>query len=247
MITPARAAIPFPAGGGAMNIAENVARVRERMAAAARRAGRDPGGVKLVAVTKTVDAGRVRQALEAGADFLGENYIQEAQRKIEELGRPGGWHFIGHLQSNKAKAAARLFDWVHSVDSLRLAEELSRSARQQGRVLPVLLQVNLGGEATKFGAQEDEVARLLEQMAPLAGIAVKGLMTMPPYFEDPEESRPFFRALRGLQERISNRGIPGILMEELSMGMSNDFEAAVEEGATLVRVGTAIFGPRPMK
>ena len=143
--------------------------------------------------------------------------------------------------------AVRLFDWVHSLDSLRLAEELNRAAQQQSRVLPVLLQVNLGQEATKFGAQEDEVIRLLEKMASLPGISVKGLMTMPPYFENPEESRPYFRALRELNEAISRRGIPGVLMEELSMGMSNDFEAAVEEGATLVRVGTAIFGPRPAK
>jgi pyridoxal phosphate enzyme (YggS family) len=230
-----------------MSIAENVARVRERMEAAARRAGRDPGRVKLVAVSKTVDAARIRQAIEAGVNLLGENYVQEAQKKVEELGRRAGWHFIGHLQSNKARVAVRLFDWVHSVDSLRLAEELSRAAQQQSRPLPVLLQVNLGREATKFGAQEDEVIRLLGQMASLPGISVKGLMTMPPYFENPEESRPAFRALRGLQESISGRGIPGVLMEELSMGMSNDFEVAVEEGATLVRVGTAIFGPRPAK
>ena len=228
-----------------MTIAENVARVRERMEAAARRAGRDPGRVRLVAVSKTVDPGRIRQAVEAGVDLLGENYVQEAQRKIEELGRAARWHFIGHLQTNKAKAAVHLFDWVHSVDSLRLAEELSRAAKQQNTVLPVLLQVNLGGEATKFGAQEDEVFRLLEKMASLPGISVKGLMTMPPYFENPEESRPFFRALRRLAEALSERRIPGVLLEELSMGMSNDFEAAVEEGATLVRVGTAIFGPRP--
>jgi pyridoxal phosphate enzyme (YggS family) len=141
----------------------------------------------------------------------------------------------------------RIFDWVHSVDSLRLAEELSRAAQQRGRPLPVLLQVNLGREATKFGAQEEEVIRLLEQMASLPGISVKGLMTMPPYFENPEESRPYFRALRELQEAVSRRRISGTLMEELSMGMSNDFEAAVEEGATLVRVGTAIFGTRPAK
>jgi len=230
-----------------MTIAENVARVRERMEAAARRAGRDPGKVRLVAVSKTVDAARIRQAIEAGVNLLGENYVQEAQKKVEELGHGAGWHFIGHLQSNKARVAVRLFDWVHSLDSLRLAEELNRAAQQQSRVLPVLLQVNLGQEATKFGAQEDEVIRLLEKMASLPGISVKGLMTMPPYFENPEESRPYFRALRELNEAISRRGIPGVLMEELSMGMSNDFEAAVEEGATLVRLGTAIFGPRPAK
>ena len=230
-----------------MTIAESVARVRERIDAAARRAGRDPGKIALVAVSKTVDPARIRRAIEAGVDRLGENYVQEAQKKIEELGRAAAWHFIGHLQSNKARAAVRLFDFVHSVDSLRLAEELSRAARQENRVLPVLLQVNLGQEATKFGAGEDEVFRLLEGMSSLPGIAVKGLMALPPYSENPEDSRPYFRALRELGEAVSRRNIPGVLMEELSMGMSHDFETAVEEGATMVRVGTAIFGPRPAR
>lgn len=230
-----------------MTIAENVARVRERMEAAARRAGRDPGKIRLVAVSKTVESGRIRLALEAGVDSLGENYVQEAQKKIEELGPGAAWHFIGHLQSNKAKAAVRLFDWVHSVDSLRLAQELSRAAGQQNKVLPVLLQIKLGQETTKFGALQDDTFRLLEQMGLLPGISVKGLMTLPPFFDNPEESRPYFHALRELAEVISRRKIAGVSMEELSMGMSNDFETAIEEGATLVRVGTAIFGPRPAK
>ena len=230
-----------------MTIAENVAHVRARMEAAAKRAGRDPGKVRLVAVSKTVDLERIRQAIAAGVDSFGENYVQEAQKKIEGLEQRVSWHFIGHLQSNKAKAAARLFDWVHSVDSLKLAEELSRAGKLQNRVLPVLLQVNLGQEETKSGAQKEEVFRLLEGMASLPGISVKGLMTMPPFFDNPKDSRPYFRALRILGEDVSNRGIPGVLMEELSMGMSNDFEVAVEEGATLVRVGTAVFGPRPSK
>jgi pyridoxal phosphate enzyme (YggS family) len=230
-----------------MTIAENVARVRERMEAAARRAGRDPGKIRLVAVSKTVESGRIRQALEAGVDSLGENYVQEAQKKIEELGRGAAWHFIGHLQSNKAKAAVRLFDYVHSVDSLRLAQELSRVAGQQNKVLPVLLQINLGQETTKFGALQDDTLRLLEQMGLLPGISVKGLMTLPPFFDNPEESRPYFHVLRDLAEAVSRRKIAGVSMEELSMGMSNDFETAIEEGATLVRVGTAIFGPRPLK
>ena len=213
-----------------MTIAESVARVRE-----------------LVAVSKTVESDRIRQALEAGVDSLGENYVQEAQKKIEELGPGAAWHFIGHLQSNKAKAAVRLFDYVHSVDSLRLAQELSRVAGQQNKVLPVLLQINLGQETTKFGALQDETFRLLEQMGLLPGISVKGLMTLPPFFDNPEESRPYFHALRDLAEAVSRRKIAGVSMEELSMGMSNDFETAIEEGATLVRVGTAIFGPRPLK
>jgi len=228
-------------------IAENLARVRERIEAAARRAGRDAERVRLVAVSKTVDPERVRQAVEAGAKILGENYIQEAQKKIEVLGHEVAWHFIGHLQSNKAKTAAGLFDCIHSVDSINLAQELSRRAKLQGKVLPVLLQVNVSGEATKFGAQEKETFLLAEKLSAMDGIAVKGLMTMPPLFEDPEASRPYFVELRRLSERLAQQKIAGISMEDLSMGMSNDFEAAVEEGATLVRVGTAIFGPRPAK
>jgi len=228
-----------------MMIAENVARVRERMEAAAKRAGRDLAQVRLVAVSKKVGLERILRAIEAGVDSLGENYVQEAQEKIGALEQRVSWHFIGHLQSNKAKVAARLFDWVHSVDSLKLAEELSRAGRQQSKILPVLLQVNLGKEETKFGAQEEEVFRLLERMGSLPGVSVKGLMAMPPFFENPEESRPYFRALRILAENVSKRQITGVLMEELSMGMSNDFEVAIEEGATLVRVGTAVFGPRP--
>ena len=230
-----------------MSVAENVARVRERMEAAARRAGRDPRKIRLVAVSKTVAPDRIREAIAAGVDSLGENYVQEAQKKIEELGPGAAWHFIGHLQTNKAKVAVRLFDWVHSVDSLRLAGELSRAAGQQKKVLPVLLQINLGQETTKFGALQDDTFRLLEQMGSLPGITVKGLMTVPPFFDSPEESRPYFRALRQLAEAASRRKIGGVSLEDLSMGMSNDFEAAIEEGATLVRVGTAIFGSRPRK
>jgi pyridoxal phosphate enzyme (YggS family) len=230
-----------------MTIAENVARVRERMDEAARRARRDPGKIRLVAVSKTVDPDRIREALAAGVDSLGENYVQEAQKKIEELGHGAAWHFIGHLQTNKAKVAARLFDWFHSVDSLRLAEELNRVAVQQKKVLPVLLQINLGQEPTKFGVLREDTFQLLEQMGSLPGISVKGLMTLPPFFDDPEKSRPYFRALRELAEAASRRKIAGVSLDELSMGMSGDFETAIEEGATLVRVGTAIFGARPGK
>jgi pyridoxal phosphate enzyme (YggS family) len=228
-------------------IAENLARVRERIQEAARRSGRDPERVRLVAVSKTVDPERARQAVEAGAKILGENYVQEAQKKIEVLGHEISWHFIGHLQRNKAKVAVHLFDLIHAVDSINLAQELDRQAKLQGKVLPVLLQINLGGEATKFGAQEKEILLLAEKLSAMAGIEVKGLMTMPPFFEDPEASRPYFVELRKLGERLAQQKIPRISTEELSMGMSNDFEVAVEEGATLVRVGTAIFGPRPAK
>jgi pyridoxal phosphate enzyme (YggS family) len=228
-------------------ISDNLARVRERIEAAARRAGRNFEKIRLVAVSKTVGIERVRQAIEAGAEILGENYVQEAREKIEELGRGVAWHFIGHLQTNKAKVASRFFDFIHSVDSLKLAEELGRGALGNKKVLPILLQVNIAREETKFGTMEDETFQLLERVSRVKGILVRGLMTMPPYFEDPEESRPYFRELRELAEAIGRKKIPGILMEELSMGMSNDFEVAIEEGATMVRVGTAIFGPRPQK
>ena len=228
-------------------IAENLARVRERIEAAARRSGRDPESVRLVAVSKTVDAERLRQAVEAGAKILGENYVQEAQKKIEVLGHEVAWHFIGHLQTNKAKVAAGLFDFIHSVDSQNLAQELGRRVKLRGKALPILLEVNLAGEVTKFGAQEKEILLLAEKLSGMEGIEVKGLMTMPPFFEDPEASRPYFVELRKLGEHLAKEKIPRISMEELSMGMSNDFEVAVEEGATLVRVGTAIFGSRPVK
>ncbi len=181
-----------------LDIAENLARVRERIEEATRRSGRDPERVRLVAVSKTVDPERARQAIEAGAKILGENYVQEAQKKIEVLGHEISWHFIGHLQRNKAKVAVHLFDLIHAVDSINLAQELDRQAKLQGKVLPVLLQINLGGEATKFGAQEKEILLLAEKLSAMAGIEVKGLMTMPPFFEDPEASRPYFVELRKL-------------------------------------------------
>ena len=227
-----------------MTIRENIARVRERIDQAAGRAGRRPETIRLVVVCKTVEVERIRQAIGAGAQILGENYVQEAQKKIAVLGEEVDWHFIGHLQTNKVKLAVRLFRMIHSVDKLNLARELNRAALQQGAVLPVLLQISLSGEMTKFGAGEEEALAFAGQMAEMKGLHVQGLMTMPPFFEDPEASRPYFVRLRKLAESLAQQKIPGISMEELSMGMSNDFEVAVEEGATLIRVGTAIFGPR---
>ncbi len=217
------------------------------MEAAARRAGRNPLGVRLVVVCKTVSPERVREAVAAGAQILGENYIQEAQGKNEASGVGVPWHFIGHLQKNKAKYAIRLFDLIHSVDSFSLAEELNRTAERSGKVQAVLLQADLSGEETKFGVPEGEIIQIAEQISGLKGILVKGLMTMPPFSDDPEDSRPYFQKLRALQDRLAGMKIPGISPEELSMGMSGDFEVAIEEGATLVRIGTAIFGPRPAK
>jgi pyridoxal phosphate enzyme (YggS family) len=233
-------------------IKENLIKVMERIEKAAQRVGRDPKGIKLVAVSKTVDAARIKEAIEAGASILGENYVQEAQKKIEEIGRPActerfgegrsvAWHFIGHLQSNKAKYAVRLFDMIHSIDSLTLAEELNRRAEQVGQVAKVMIEVNISGEATKFGTDEEKVLSTFRGILNLGHLSLEGLMTMPPYFDLPEMSRPYYTKLRELREGMVREGIP---LKELSMGMSNDFEIAIEEGATYVRVGTAIFGER---
>jgi pyridoxal phosphate enzyme (YggS family) len=225
-------------------IKENLSRVTERIERAAGRAWRDLAEIKLVAVSKTVEAARVKEAIEAGVSILGENYVQEAQKKIEEIGRPVAWHFIGHLQSNKAKYAIRLFDMIHSIDSLPLAKELNRRAEQADRVIKVLIEVNLSGEATKFGTEEERALDIARGMASFKNLSLEGLMTMPPYFESPEMSRPYYIQLRGLKEKMLGEGI---FLKELSMGMSNDFEVAIEEGATYVRVGTAIFGERKQK
>jgi len=228
-----------------MSIAANLARVKERIAAAALRSGRRPEAVKLVGVTKTVEPPRVELAVQAGLEILGENYVQEAREKIQFFQGRVRWHFIGRLQSNKAKHAVQLFDLIHTVDSLRLAEELNRRAGAIELVVPVLIQVNLAAEATKGGVRFEEARALIGQAAGLDHLRIRGLMTMPPYFDDPERARPYFRRLRELSEEIAALGLRGVEMTELSMGMSGDFEAAVEEGATLVRVGTAIFGARP--
>lgn len=226
-----------------MSIAQNLQAVRERMAQAARAAGRDPAGVRLVAVSKMHSAGEVAQALSAGQTLFGENYVQEAQSKIAQVGPGARWHFIGHLQGNKARLAAQLFDMVESVHSLKLAQALDRHCQELGRTLPVLLQVNLGGEAQKSGCQPEEAPALALALAALPGLRLKGLMTMPPFFDDPAQARPIFAGLRRLAASLAP-GLPPGCMDELSMGMSGDFEAAIAEGSTLVRVGTAIFGRR---
>lgn len=227
-----------------MDIGENIVRVRERMAAACARTGRRPEDVRLVAVSKTIPAERIRQAYEAGLRDFGENRVQEAEAKRPALANLDiTWHLVGHLQTNKARAARELFQYIQSVDSLRLAERLNRVALP-GQRLPVLLEVNLGNEPTKSGAREEEVLRLAEGVSLLPTLELRGLMVVPPFFDDPEGARPFFRRLRELAELIQSRNLPGVSMGELSMGMSHDFEVAIEEGATMVRIGTAIFGPR---
>jgi len=223
-------------------IAHNLEEVRHRLAAAARRAGRDPAEVKLVAVSKTKPVELIREALAAGQRLFGENYLQEARTKIEALGETATWHFIGHLQTNKAKGAVGLFELIHGVDRLKLARALDRAAAQMGKVQKILLQINLAGEESKSGAAPEEAPELLKAVASLPHLRVVGLMTMPPWLTDPEAVRPYFRRLRELRDRLLQQDAGPL--PELSMGMSGDFETAVEEGATLVRVGTAIFGER---
>ena len=224
---------------------ENLDRIKKRIAAAAASCGRNPDAVRLVAVSKTVDVGRVAEAIDAGAGILGENYIQEARDKFNALhDRVVQWHFIGHLQSNKAKHAVHMFDLIHSVESLKLAAALDKAAHKNAKVQDILIQVNISREETKSGVAESNAVELITQISLLKNIRVKGLMTMPPFFDAPEQARPFFRQLARLRDRIVDRSIPGVSMEELSMGMTGDFEVAIEEGATLVRVGTAIFGAR---
>jgi PLP dependent protein len=224
-------------------VARRLEEVRAAMAAACRRAGRDPSEVRLVAVSKTVDLERIRAAIDAGQDLFGENYLQEARDKITALKRQVNWHLVGHLQSNKARGAVELFDLIHAVDRGKLARALDAAAARLGKVQDVLIQINQGGEDTKSGVAPDAAPELLQQVARLPHLRLRGLMTMPPWFPDPEAARPYFRALRELRDHL--RGLTGLPLTELSMGMSGDFPVAVEEGATLVRVGTAIFGSRP--
>jgi pyridoxal phosphate enzyme (YggS family) len=227
-------------------IRANLDAVRERIADAARRSGRREDGVLLVAVSKTVDADRIRDAIAAGVPALGENRVQEAREKIALLGRPRPWHLIGHLQTNKVRDALDCFDLIHSVDRLPLAEALSRRATEAGRRVDVLVQVNVGEEPQKGGIRAKDLRPSLEAMAALAGLRLRGLMTIPPLPRDPEDSRPHYRAMRKLLDDARGWGL-GSELAELSMGMSADFEVGVEEGATIVRVGTAIFGPREAK
>lgn len=226
-------------------IGDNIANIRKNIAAAAAKAGRDPSGIKLMAVSKTVDDQRITEAIAAGIDMVGENYVQEAKRKIELMGHPVEWHFIGHLQTNKAKYAVRLFDMIHSVDRLELAQELDRRANALESRMSVLMEVNVSGEASKSGVPLRDAMELLKRIGQFRNLAVKGLMTMPPWFDDPEDARPYFRALRELRDDIIREGIGEVAMQELSMGMSGDYTVAVEEGSTIVRVGRSIFGERP--
>ena len=222
-----------------------LAEVRARIARAAGRAGRDPSSIRLVAVSKTFSADHVRAAAEAGQVDFGENKVQEALAKMDQTaGLAIRWHLVGHLQSNKAKRAGARFDVVQSVDGVELLRRLDDAAASAGRALQLLVQADLAGEATKHGADEGTLLPIFEAAASCRAARVAGLMIIPPAVEDPEAARPFFRALNDVRQRLLARGVDGSMLNELSMGMSHDFEVAVEEGATLVRVGTAIFGSR---
>jgi pyridoxal phosphate enzyme (YggS family) len=231
-----------------MSIFENLAAVCERINRAAIRAGRSAEEIALMAVSKTQQPDRIREAYAAGQRLFGENRVQEFAGKAGALAdlRDSEWHMIGHLQSNKAAKTAELFQAVDSVDSVKLAEKLDAAARQLGKKLDVLIEINVGGEAAKSGVapDSDELERLLLAAPRLEGLAFRGLMTVPPFTDDPQGARPYFRKLRDLRDAIAARKLPSVPMDALSMGMSHDFEVAIEEGSTCVRVGTAIFGER---
>lgn len=224
-------------------IAERVERVRERTVAACLRVGRDPADVRLIGATKGVDAARIKEALEAGVTHFGENYVQEALPKIAAVGPGATWHFIGHLQTNKVKQVVGRFAVIHSVDRPALLEELERRAGAAGAQVDGLIEVNLAGEATKSGATSELAAEILRISPAIRSVRVVGLMTMPPPSEYAEASRRYFKELRNLRDELKRR-FPEAHLQHLSMGMSQDFMVAVEEGATMVRIGTALFGPR---
>lgn len=227
-------------------VKDRIEQVRQRMTEAARRADRDPDGVELVAVTKTVPIPRIREAIDAGVMLLGENRVQEASDKMALLSSlPVTWHLIGHLQTNKSRSAAELFGLIHSLDSVKLAVALDRHGAALGKQIRVLVEVNLGGEPSKTGVLEHDLLPLLHACRQFTCLAIEGLMAIPPYRRNPEDVRPFFRRLRQLRDEAA-KACPDFPLRHLSMGMSHDYEIAIEEGATLVRVGTAIFEARPV-
>lgn len=235
-----------PAAVTGSEIAANLRRVRERIARACERAGRDPQAVRLVGISKTFPVDRARAAAAAGLTDLGENRVQEALEKVAATADLTNltWHLVGHLQSNKARRAAETLGWLHSLDSVALLQRVDRAAAAAGNRPRLLVQVDLAGEQTKHGAPPDRVRQILDAAAACQAASVEGLMLLPPWSADPEQTRPWFQRLRALRDALLADGVPRQRLRELSMGMSHDFEAAIEEGATIVRVGTAIFGPR---
>lgn len=225
-------------------IEANYRKIMDRIGEAAAKSGRVAGAVKLLGAAKSQNAEAIRAAMAAGLKLIGENYVQEAQQKKKLVAGSAEWHMIGHLQRNKAKTAVEIFDVIESLDSVALARELDKEGRRRGQVVRVFVEVNLGGEESKSGIAKNAVDALLEQTASLAHLRIEGLMTVPPFRENPEESRRYFRELAEINEKFAALRLPNIDLKELSMGMSHDYAVAVEEGATIVRIGTALFGPR---
>jgi len=224
-----------------MSIEANLKRLRERIERAAERAGRNPEEIELVVVTKTVVGDRIKRAIECGVGSIGENRVHEALAKQAEIGRSVKWHMVGHLQSRKVREAVKLFDMVQSVESLSTARALQKRCSEIGSIMPVLIEVNTSGEEQKYGVSPDDAESLIQEVAGMSNVRIHGLMTMAAFVPDPEEARPSFRRLRELGERLRERDIEGARFDVLSMGMTNDFEVAIEEGSTMLRIGTAVF------
>lgn len=227
-----------------MSIANNIISVKQRIHAACQKVGRDPGEIALVAVSKTVSAEIITSAVESGIEHIGENRVQEAEDKFQQLGKIATWHLVGHLQTNKVKKALQIFDFIHSVDSFHLAREISKRALQAEKEIECLVEVNTSGEESKFGISPEHTVELMKKIAVLPGIQLKGLMTIGAFLPDPEDVRPCFKLLREISNEVQQAGIENVEMKYLSMGMTNDFEVAIEEGANMIRVGRALFGER---
>ena len=227
-----------------MSIGENVQFVRKKIAEACLRSGRDPEEVDLVAVTKTVDVEQINEAIEAGIRVVGENRVQEAWRKFQEVGKGVHWHIVGHLQTNKVKRVLQFADMIHSVDSVYLAREIQTQAEKLDRTVEILIQVNTSGEESKFGLEPEVTIGAIEEISAFSNLEIKGLMTIGAFLPNPEDVRPWFKLLRDLKGRVNEQEIAGVEIGALSMGMTNDYEVAIEEGSTMVRIGTAIFGER---
>jgi pyridoxal phosphate enzyme (YggS family) len=225
-------------------IEDNIKDIRSRIEKAAEKSGRGAEEIKLVAVSKTIEPERINQAIRHGIDIIGENRVQEAEAKFKEITEKVEKHLVGHLQTNKAKKAIELFDFIQSVDSERIAKEISKRALDKGKVMDVLIEVNTSAEETKFGIEPDQTLSLIETILELEGIKIKGLMTIGLFTDDPKQTRPCFKKLKELFERINSANVPNVEMRYLSMGMTSDFEVAIEEGSNMVRVGTGIFGSR---
>ena len=227
-----------------MSIRENVQFARNKIAEACRRSGRKSEEIELVAITKTVDVEQINEAIEAGIRVVGENRVQEAWRKFQEVGEKVHWHMVGHLQTNKVKRVLQFADMIHSVDSVYLAREIQTQAKKLERTIEILIQVNTSGEESKFGREPEATIGAIEEVSTLPNLKIKGLMTIGAFLPNPEDVRPCFKLLHDLKDRVNERGITSVEIGTLSMGMTNDYEIAIEEGSTMVRVGTAIFGER---